>query len=166
MTKNTQADGAVMEELYDYLSDVKQIYTDIIPVLREEVDQIARDDIEALDETLRLQQALVLRTRNFDEKIAEFLKRLDIEAATLTETVQAFPEEERFRFYDFLGEFDRVVEQVDFYRDKCRELLQSKLYSIDKQLAGAPNNRDFTTYNENAGGVTKSLHSKTFEKKI
>jgi hypothetical protein len=157
---------AVIDEFYDYLSDVKRIYTDIIPVLREEIDQITRDDVAALDGTIKRQQALVLRTRGFDDKIAGYLERLGVSASTLTETVHGFPEEERFRFYDFLGEFDHIVEQVDFYRDKCRELLQTKLYSIDKQLAGLPSKRESTTYDENAGGVTKSMHSKTFEKKI
>ncbi|MDR1573241.1 MAG: flagellar protein FlgN [Clostridiales Family XIII bacterium] len=165
MTRETQREN-VIDEFYDYLLGVRQVYTDIIPVLREEIDQIARDDVAALDETIKRQQALVLRTRNFDDKIAGYLERLGIAAPTLTETVQAFPEEDRFRFYDFLGEFDRIVEQVDFYRDKCRELLQSKLYSIDKRLAGVPNTRESVTYDEKAGEVTKSLHSKTFEKTI
>jgi hypothetical protein len=159
-------DRAVIDEFYDYLQSVKGICTDIIPVLREEIDRIARDDIAALDETLKRQQALALRTRNFDDKIAGYLKRLGITASTLTETVQAFPEADRFRFYDFLGEFDRVVEQVDFYRGKCRELLQSKLYGIDKRLADVPNKWESVTYDKTAGEVTKFLHSKTFEKKI
>jgi hypothetical protein len=157
---------SVTDEFYEYLQEIKQIYTDIIPVLREEIDRIAQDDVAALDETLKRQQALVLRTRNFDDRIAGYLERLGISASTLTETVQALPEGDRFRFYDFLGEFDRVVEQVDFYRNKCREMLQSKLYSIDRRLVGSPNNRESVTYDENAGGVTKSLYSKTFEKKI
>jgi hypothetical protein len=155
-----------MDEFYDYLQSVKQTYAEIIPVLREEIDRIARDDVAALDDTLKRQQALVLRTRNFDDKLAEYLGRMGISAATLTETVSEFPEDERFRFYDFLGEFDRVVEQVDFYRNKCREMLQGKLYDIDKRLAALPGGRESLTYDENAGGVTKSLYSKTFEKKI
>ena len=161
-----QATRLVMDEFYDYLQGVKRIYADIIPVLREEIDRIARDDIAALDETLKRQQALVLRTRNFDDRVAGYLKRLGITASTLTETIQEFPEDERFRFYDFLGEFDRVVEQVDFYRSKCRELLQSKLYGIDKRLANAPSRGESVTYDEKAGEITKSLRSKTFEKKI
>jgi hypothetical protein len=156
----------VIDEFYDYLSDVKQIYTDILPVLRDEIDQITRDDIAALDETIKRQQALALRTRNFGEKVAGYLKRMGIEASTLAETVLAFPEDERFRFYDFLGEFDQTVRQVDFYRDKCRELLQSKLYTLDRQLASIPHKRGSTTYNEKAGGIVKSIHSKSFEKKI
>ncbi|MDR2771527.1 MAG: hypothetical protein LBB57_05780, partial [Clostridiales Family XIII bacterium] len=71
-----------------------------------------------------------------------------------------------FRFYDFLGEFDRVIEQVDFYRNKCREMLQGKLYDIDRQLAGAPDKWASVTYDDKAEEVTKSLRSKTFEKKI
>jgi hypothetical protein len=163
---NAQAAKPVMDEFYDYLQGVKQIYTDIIPVLREEIDRIAKDDVAALDETLKQQQALVLRTRNFDDRIAGYLERLGITASTLTETVQQFPEDDRFRFYDFLGEFDRVIEQVDFYRNKCRELLQSKLYTIDRQLAGVPNKWESVTYDESAGEVMKSLRSKNFEKKI
>ncbi|MDR2295611.1 MAG: flagellar protein FlgN [Clostridiales Family XIII bacterium] len=163
---DAQVAGSVTDEFYDYLRDVKRIYTDIIPVLREEIDQIARDDIAALDETLKRQQALVLRTRNFDDRIAGYLKELGIAASTLTETIQKFPEEDRFRFYDFLGEFDRIVEQVDFYRSKCRELLQSKLYGIDKRLANAASGRESVTYDEKAGEVTKSARTRAFEKQV
>jgi Mg2+ and Co2+ transporter CorA len=163
---DARTDKAVMDEFYDYLLSVKQIYMDVIPVLTDEIDQITRDDVAALDETLKRQQALVLRTRNFDDRVAGYMRRLGAGASTLTETVRRFPEDERFRFYDFLGEFDRVVEQVDFYRDKCRELLQSKLYGIDKRLAALSNKWESTTYDGNAGEVTKSLRSKTFEKKI
>ena len=161
-----QATRLVMDEFYDYLQGVKQVYTDIMPVLRDEIDQIARDDVTALDETLKRQQALVLRTRNFDDRIAGYLKQLGIAASTLTETIREFPEHERFRFYDFLGEFDRVVEQVDFYRSKCRELLQSKLYGIDKRLANAPSRGESVTYDEKAEEVTKFLRAKAFEKQI
>jgi hypothetical protein len=95
---DARAAKAVMDEFYDYLLSVKQIYVDIIPVLMDEIDQITRDDVVALDETLKRQQALALRTRNFDDKVAGYMRRLGVEASTLTETVLKFPEDVRLRY--------------------------------------------------------------------
>jgi hypothetical protein len=148
------------------LQEVLRVYTDLLPVLQDEVRQIGEDDVAALDETLKQQQVMLLKTRNFDVRVGEYLDKLGISAQTLAETILKLPEDERFRFYAFLGEFDQTMEQVCFYRDKCKEMLQAKLYRIDKQMAALVGARDVTTYDKNAGEVASPLHPKNFEKKI
>jgi hypothetical protein len=158
-------EGAV-DRFYNYLHSVMDVYKDMAPILRDEVAYINADDVAALDETLKAQQALLLKTRNFEAKVAEFLGELGITAGNLSATIAQLPEEDHFRFYAFLGEFDQVMEEVAFYRDKCRELLQSKLYVIDKKIA-ALGKRESLTYDENAEEVSApSLRAKTFEKKF
>jgi hypothetical protein len=154
-----------IDRFYDYLQSVLDVYIGIVPVLRDEAGHISRDDIAALDETLKRQQAMLLKTKSFESRIAEHMDRLGIKAPSLSATIPQLPEEEQFRFYAFLGEFDQVMEQVGFYREKCRELLQSKLYVIDKRLAEAPGEWSSVTYDERAGEVSKPLRSKNFEKK-
>ncbi|GHU49758.1 hypothetical protein FACS1894127_3740 [Clostridia bacterium] len=158
------SESKAVDRFYDYLQSILAIYRDMIPVLMNEIEYIKSEDISGLDGALKLQQAMLLRTKNFDVRVMAYLKELGISADNLSLTVQQLPEEERFRFYSFLGEFDQVMEQVSFYKGKCRELLHTRLYQMDKQAVNSGLS-DGLTYDEYAGG-NKPSYSKVFEKKI
>ena len=158
-------DQETLDQFYEFLSSIKNIYSDMLPILKDEIQCIHDDDIAGLDKALKLQQAMVFKTKIFDKKINTYLSDMDITADTLTVTIEQFPEEARFRFYAFLGEFSDVMEEVAFYRDKCRELLQTKLYKIEYQIerAGVP---QAVSYDDHAGEVNSSPYIKVFEKMI
>ncbi|MDR0569689.1 MAG: hypothetical protein LBG71_00505 [Clostridiales Family XIII bacterium] len=149
---------------YDYLLGILKIYADLAPVLMDEVERIKNDDMPGLDESLRLQQAMLLKTRDFEAKVAGYQKELGISAANLSTAVVQLPEDERFRFYSLLGEFDQIMEQVRFYRDSCRELLQTKLYQMEKQAQDSGLAQG-ATYDEFAESVSGS-YAKVFETRI
>ncbi len=156
----------VLNEFHEYLSGILKLYQNAVPVLKEELDAIMKDDIETLDQSLKSQQALLLQTRNFEQQTADYLAKLGIKAKNLTEMAQQLPQNEQLRFFDLLGEFELTMTEVGYYKEKCRILLQSKLYSIDKILSKMDLPKDNTTYNQNATEVQGTLIPKSFEKKI
>jgi hypothetical protein len=158
-------DQNALDQFYEFLTGTKDIYSDMLPVLKDEIQCIHNDNIAGLDEALKIQQALILKTRSFDERVKVFLEKLGLSTNTLTETIRLFPKEEQFRFYSFLGEFDGIVEQIAFYRDKCRELLQTKLYRIESQIERSGLTQAMS-YNVHAGEVNSSPYMKVFEKMI
>ncbi len=165
MTDNKEF-NSVLNEFHDYLSGILKLYKNAVPVLREELDAITKDAIETLDQSLKSQQALLLQTRNFEQHTADYLARLDIKANTLTEMATQLPQNQQLRFFDLLGEFELTMTEVSYYKEKCRILLQSKLYAIDKILSKQDLPKDNTTYNKNATEVQGTLIPKSFEKKI
>jgi hypothetical protein len=165
MTDSKEFDIA-LDQFHEYLSGIMELYQKAVPLLREEFDHILRDELQELDENMKSQQALLLRTKNFDAKVAEYQSALNISGNTLSEMALRFPEEKRAEFFELIGQFQRTLEEVEFYKEKCRVLLQNKLYHIEKTLAKAGVQKDNTTYNQNAAEVRSSLISKAFEKKI
>lgn len=155
-----------LDQFHEYLSGILKIYQNAVPVLKEELEAIMNDEIDVLNQSLKSQQALLLQTKNFDQQTVSFLSKLNIKAKNLTEMVQQLPKEERLRFFDLLGEFELTMTEVNYYKDKCRVLLQSKLYTIDKTLTRQDLQKDNTTYNQNAAEVHGTLFPKSFEKKI
>lgn len=155
-----------LDQFHEYLSGILKIYQKAVPVLKEELEAIMNDEIEVLNQSLKSQQALLLQTKSFDQQTASFLSKVNIKAKNLTEMVQQLPKEERFRFFDLLGEFDLTMTEVNYYKEKCRVLLQSKLYTIDKALVRQDLQKDNTTYNQNAAEVHGTVFPKSFEKKI
>lgn len=158
--------NVVLNQFYSYLTGILNLYRNSVPVLKEELEAIMQDEIEALNESLKSQQALLLQTKNFDQQIAAYLSRLNIKARNLTEMAQQLPGEEQLRFFDLLGEFELTMTEVNYYKEKCRVLLQSKLYTIDKVLSKQNLPKDNTTYDQSAAEVQGTLLPKTFEKKI
>ena len=155
-----------LDGFYDYLSGILKCYQEAIPVLREELNAIEEDRIEDLNNSLKSQQALLLQTRGFDGTVSDYLSSLSMSATNLSEMIVQLPEEERLRFSEILGQFGLAIKEVDFYKEKCRTLLQSKLHVIDKRLARQAHAQDHTIYNENADQIHDDRTSKTFEKKV
>jgi hypothetical protein len=91
---------------------------------------------------------------------------LNIKAVNLSGLILNLPEERQMPFFEILSQFERTSEEVKFYQEKCRSLLQSKLYFIDKVLSKANIQKDGVTYNKDAAGIPGSLFSKTLEVKI
>ena len=158
--------NVALDQFHEYLSGILKIYQNAVPVLKEELDAIMNDEIEVLNQSLKSQQALLLQTKSFDQQTVSFLSKLNIKAKNLTEMVQQLPKEERLRFFNLLGEFELTMTEVNYYKDKCRVLLQSKLYTIDKALTRQDLQKDNTTYSQDATEVHGALFPKSFEKKI
>ena len=158
--------NSTLDQFHEYLSGILKLYRNAVPVLRKELEAIMQDEIDVLDQSLKSQQALLLQTKNFDHQTADYLARLNIKAANLTEMAQQLPAEAQFRFFDLLGEFELAITEINYYKEKCRVLLQSKLYAIDKVLSKQDLPKDNTTYNQDAAEVRGTLLPKSFEKKI
>lgn len=161
----TDAKKEILDNFYEYLCGILKLYEDILSVLKKELDAICRDDISSLDENLKTQQALLYQTKNFDREIAGYISQLNIEASNLTSLIRQIPEEQQLRFYALLGRFAAVVQDVDFYRDKCQTMLQTKLYGIEKSLAEQTGRKETKSYNRDASEIHNQF-PKSFETTI
>lgn len=167
MTTATSDNFAMsLDGFYEYLREVLVLYEKLVPMLKDEFGYIMKDDLASLDENMKDQQALMLRIKPFDVKIAEYQSALDISGRTLSEMALRFPEEKRAGFFELIGRFQQILEEVEFYKEKCRTLLQNKLYHINNILSKTEMQKDNTTYDQNAAEVRSSLFSKAFETKI
>jgi len=165
MSDNKEFD-IMLNQFHEYLLTVLNVYRDLIPTLKSELEAVQKDDITSLNDSLKKQQALMLKTKSFDSKVSGFQSKLGISANTLTETISKLPEEHQLSFFEILSQFGQTSEEVKFYQEKCRIMLQSKLYLIDKALSRAHVQKDPTTYNKDAGEVQGLLFSKSLEVKI
>lgn len=165
MSENKEYD-ITLNQFHEYLSTILKAYQGLIPELRRELDTIQKGDIAVLNECLKNQQALILKTKSFDTKVNSFQSKLGISARNLSELISQLPEQYQISFFEILSQFEQTASEFRFYQDKCRTLLQSKLYLIDKALTRANVQKDNTTYNKDAAEVQRSLFSKSLEVRI
>ncbi len=165
MPENKQFE-AVLIQFQEYLLSILGVYQDLLPELKRELESVQKDDIAELNGCLKNQQALLLKAKNFDSKVTGFQSKLGISALNLSEMISKLPEKHQLSFFEILSQFGQTSEEVRFYQEKCRIMLQSKLYLIDKALSRANVQKDPSTYNKDAGEVQGSLFSKSLEVKI
>lgn len=155
-----------LDAFYEYLSSISGYYNKLIPILKEELSIILSDKIDLLDKNLNAQQVYLLQTRNFDQQIAMHSLKLGIDGSNLTEMTLHLEAEDQIRFFDLLARFDITIGQVNFYKEKCKDLLESRLYSIHKILSAQDSTRDMSFYDKNASEIHGSSSSRSYEKKI
>ena len=155
-----------LDDLYDYMNGILSIYRDAIPVLKDELDAIVNEDTEKLNLAMNAQQAVILKTRDFDERMAGFGKLIEVPNSSLRELAENLPGDEGKRFAKLHEDLKVTIEEVLFYRNKCREMLTTGMHKIERILDGSGNPQENTTYDSTASEVQTSLFPKSLEKKI
>ncbi len=155
-----------LDDLYDYMSGILDLYRDAIPMLKSELDAIVDEDTEKLNQSMNAQQAIILKTRDFDERMAEFSKLIEVPNGSLQDLSANLPGDEGKRFSKLHDEFKVTIEEVLFYRNKCREMLTTRMHNLERILDGTGNPQESTTYNSTASEVQTSLFPKSFQTKI
>ena len=158
--------GQRIETFHKDLSEYLVLYQDLIPVLKKEFDCVDKGDMPGLDECLKVLQALTLKTKGFEQLIEKALSDLGIQAKTMTETILQMPEKYRIRFFSLLGQFELAFKEIAFYRDECRVLLQTKLFTVNQALTVFHAQTDMTVYSPDATGHRTTTASKSFEQSI
>lgn len=163
MTEKTNPEyNRILDGLYEYLHKILKLYEGILPVIKEELNAITQEDIITLDENLKVQQALLYQTRDFDKKVSDFTEKLNIKAENLSTLILQIPEDQQLRFYAILGHFTATIQEVSFYKEKCQTLLQTKIYGIDKILSEQNGLVENKTYERDASG-SHTAQKKSFE---
>lgn len=160
------ASGKRLETFHNDLNDFLVLYQDLVPVLRKELDCIQKGNVPGLNECLRSLQALTLKTKGFEQLVSDALSDLNINASTMTDTIQMLPEQYRLRFYSLLGQFEMTFKEIAFYREECRVLLQTKLFTINRTLTVLNAQSDMTVYSPDAQSHRTETASKAFEQTI
>jgi len=155
-----------IDQFLEYLNGILQLYESLLPILKEELEAIMRDDIKLLNKSLGSQQAIFLKMKSFDSQKAYFLSTLGIKAENLSDMAQQLPKDDGLRFFNLLGKYELIMAEVVYYKEKCTMLLNNKLYKIDKALSKLVTQNDNTTYNKNASEVQGKLFQKSFESKV
>ncbi len=155
----------VINEFYDYLSEILSVYEDILPVIKQELEAIKTRDMISLNENLKVQQALMHGTKDFDRKVSDYIEKLNMREGNLSSLIQQIPEDRQLHFCTIVGRFAKVVQDVAFYKDKCRLLLTTELHNIDKALSAKGTVMENRTYEKDAKAVNTKIF-KSFEAMI
>ncbi|WP_026395947.1 flagellar export chaperone FlgN [Acetobacterium malicum] len=155
-----------LDSFYDYLFGVIKLHRDTIPKLKDELMLIQSNSIDELNDNLNHQQIFLYQIKNFDQDVATYMEKLNVSGKNISEVISQFPESERPRFEELLTQFKETAKEIEFYKNKCQTLLQTKLHMVNKNIAQFKAKQDKMTYGEDGKKEGSVKIPSAFEKNI
>lgn len=155
-----------LDSFYDYLFGVIKLHRDTIPKLKDELMLIQSNSIDELSDNLNHQQIFLYQIKNFDQDVAAYMEKLNVSGKNISEVINQFPKDEQDRFAKLLAEFKEVAKEIEFYKNKCQTLLQTKLHVVNKNIAQYKAKQEKTTYGEDGKNDSSIKIPSAFEKSI
>jgi hypothetical protein len=122
------------DKFYRYLSDLNASYHKLALLLTRKAAALSSGDLFELDDLIGEEQAYLLITRGFDQKLAGFRRDAGYTGEKLSDIIEELPEEERDRFRDLHGKLSASLEEVRTLNEKCQNLAQIKLHGVKRHL--------------------------------
>jgi hypothetical protein len=121
------------DKFYAYLADLDANYRKLAVLLTRKATALSEDDLYTLDDVVGEEQAYLLITKGFDQKLANFRKEAGYTGEKLAEIIAELPEAERDRFRALHTRLSDSLEEVRVLNEKCQNLAQIKLHGLRRQ---------------------------------
>lgn len=118
-----------------FLGQLSDTLDQLTAVEKEKTDVVRRDDLEALNECMKREQAMSLTLRSMDQKRIKLLKELGMENVSLADFAAGCPEECRA---EARAATEKLRSSYSIYRstaDLAQHTLERNLRQIDAFLA-------------------------------
>jgi hypothetical protein len=122
------------DKFYAYLAELDGNYRKLAALLTRKAAAISEGDLFELDDLMNEEQAYLLITRGFDQKIANFRKDAGYTGEKLADIIAELPADERDRFHALHARLSASLEEVRALNEKCQNLAQIKLHGVRRQI--------------------------------
>lgn len=130
-----------MDGLYlDYLTlleNLQKSLEQLTELAKQKTDAVRSDDLVALDDILKQEQVISLSVRGYDQKRLQLLQQLGLEAVTLSNLPQHYPESLRRQAKDRVEALRREYRIYCSAAEVARNTLECNLHEVEKFLAQA-----------------------------
>lgn len=145
------------EELQKILTDTCVFLKDITDVETEKLEAALKNNVLLLEDCIKKEQALVLRSRGLDQKRQKLQKSMGAESLTLKQIVEAASAEDR-------AALDPLYQKLTAGLKEYREVYESAKTAIEINLHRINTGLEQMTGKQAEGGVAYSDHGEKLEK--
>lgn len=145
------------EELQKILADTNVFLKDITAVEKEKLEAALKNNVLILEECIKKEQALVLRSRGLDQKRQKLQQGMGMAELTLSQIVGAAPPEDKAALEPLYKELVASLKEYREIYGSAKTAIEINLHRINaglEQMTGKPAE----------GGVAYSDHGEKLEK--
>lgn len=124
------------EELQKILTDTNVFLKDITAVEKEKLEAALKNNVLILEECIKKEQALVMRSRGLDQKRQNLQKAMGMEQMTLKQIVEGASAEEKAMLLPLYGELTAALKEYREVYEGAKTAIEVNLHRISKGLEG------------------------------
>lgn len=123
------------EEYLALLSDLSRQFAQLSDLAQEKTQAVRKDDLLALDEVLKREQALALALRGQEQRRLAMVQSLNLEDVPLAQLAKNYPPELQLQAKDAVEDLSRQYQIYRSAAEVARNTLECNLHEIEKTLA-------------------------------
>lgn len=124
--------SASYEEYLMLLSDLSRQFAQLSDLAQEKTKAVRKDDLLALDEVLKQEQALALSMRGQEQRRLAMIQALNLEGVPLAQLAQNYPPELQLQAKDAAEGLAREYRIYCSAAEVARNTLECNLHEIEK----------------------------------
>lgn len=136
------------EEFAELMKQLARILEELTDVEREKMRAVRQDDLNALSECMKKEQAMTLALRGLDTKRETLLASAGLARVPLNALCEKVPEGERLRVKKMAEDLKRQYEIFRGTADAAQDILEINLHQVEKFLTKIDEDRAGADRNE------------------
>lgn len=122
------------DALIKNLTDTVALLEEISAVEEEKFQAAMKNQIFVMEETIKKEQALLLRSKGLDQKRVQLLTQMGAENLTLRQFIETLPNEERPPFQTAFDALSAAIRAYQKVHHRAKTIVESNLHRINKEL--------------------------------
>jgi arginyl-tRNA synthetase len=153
-----------MESYAEYLATLDQLGQELdqlSTLARKKADAVRHDDLEALNQVLKQEQAMSLAIRGLERRRQNEVKELGLSDNRLTRLAEQYPESMRLEAKEVVEQLQRKYQIYQSASEVARHTLECSLHEIERALYdwGATEQPEGAGYEKNNVDPPKQLRT-------
>lgn len=144
---------AEFEQYLQLLQEIKEVISQLIEVEQRKIDAVHKDDLLAVDECIRQEQAISLTMRSLESRRGQQLQQLGLAEVKLSGLAAAFPEELKAKAAEVAEQLQGRYQDYTSISTAARNALERGLREIERMMHPAPAQAAATGGEPRQGGL-------------
>lgn len=126
-----------MTSILDIFDKLSATLEKLSALAQKKIDVVRRDDLTALNDIMKQEQAYALSIRGIEQKLTGLLKQFGLQSVKLNDLPKHFPAEHQVRASKTVDELRTQYKVYSSVSQVARNTLEINLHEIEKILAAA-----------------------------
>lgn len=123
-----------MEQFEQIINQMIQLFDEQLPLEEEKLRAVQEDDIAAVEDCMKREQAVVLKLRGLDQKREKILKENGWEGKTFRQIIEMAPQEKQFAYKQLLERLENSISLFQNANESALDTIRIHQREIEKVI--------------------------------
>lgn len=143
----------------ELMKQLIELFDRMIPLEQEKLNVVKQNQVSALEELIKKEQAEIMALRGLDQKREKQQKELGFENMAFREILERLPQEQHEEFQELFDSLGARVKDFQSITESSRAIMEVNLHAINKMVAQkAYGSANVRTYEDDGSVRPETAH--------